>query len=109
MRMWMVDTRGMCRQHLLGEHVETHMFVGAILKGTGMHGYIANNLLESKSLRQRHDALVQEMERRGMAHKSPLKDFKLVPVGTVDRQSAQTELLRRCKECRKLHRELDLI
>ena len=26
MRMWMVNPRIMCRQHLLGEHVEIHMF-----------------------------------------------------------------------------------
>jgi hypothetical protein len=25
--MWMVDPRIMCRNHLLGEHAEIHMFV----------------------------------------------------------------------------------
>lgn len=109
MRMWMVNPKGMCRQHLLGEHLETHMFVGAILKGTALNGFAANNLLESKSLERRHAALAREMTRRGMTHKSPLKTFKLAPTGRIDKQSAQTELLRRCKECRKLHQGLDLI
>lgn len=36
MRMWMVPPELMCRQHLLGEHVELHMFVGAINKGTSV-------------------------------------------------------------------------
>lgn len=40
MRMWKVNPKNMCRQHLLGEHVECHMFVGAILKGISLSGYI---------------------------------------------------------------------
>ena len=34
MRMWNVDVTKMCNKHLLGEHVEMHMFVGIIIKGT---------------------------------------------------------------------------
>ncbi len=30
MRMWMVDTKKLCRQHLLAEHSEMHMFAGAL-------------------------------------------------------------------------------
>ena len=107
MRMWMTDPRGMCRQHLLGEHVETHMFVGAILKGTALDGYVAGGLLESKSLERRHNALVREMTRRGMKHQSPLKKFKLPSICYVDRAAARAELIRRCEECRKLPRALE--
>ena len=46
MRMWMVDPRIMCRQHLLGEHVEIHMFVGAISRGKSVKGYLEKGLLE---------------------------------------------------------------
>jgi len=111
MRMWMTNPKGMCRQHLLGEHVETHMFVGAILKGTAMDGYVSGGLLESKSLERRHAALVREMIRRGMTHKSPLKSLpaKFIHVGRVDRLTAQRELLRRCAECMWRHREHGLI
>ena len=30
MRQWMVDPRLLCRKHLLGEHVENHMFIGTL-------------------------------------------------------------------------------
>ena len=33
MRMWMIDPKLLCRKHLLGEHLEIHMFVGTINKG----------------------------------------------------------------------------
>ena len=35
MRMWGVDPKQMCRQHLLGEHVELHMQAGAVLEKMG--------------------------------------------------------------------------
>jgi hypothetical protein len=37
MRMWMVNPRIMCGNHLLGEHLETHMFYG-IIKWSGPIG-----------------------------------------------------------------------
>ena len=36
MRMWNVDPKLMCNKHLLGEHVEMHMFFGTIQKGISM-------------------------------------------------------------------------
>ena len=36
MRMWMVDPQIMCRQHLLGEHTEMHMFVGTLKRGPAL-------------------------------------------------------------------------
>ena len=45
MRMWMVDPKIMCRKHLLGEHVEHHMFVGTINKRISIVGYLRDNLL----------------------------------------------------------------
>ena len=33
MRQWYVPAECMCRQHLLGEHCEHHMFVGTLKKG----------------------------------------------------------------------------
>lgn len=46
MRMWMVPPIVMCQQHLLGEHVEMHMLIGAMKKGTSMAGYCQNGLME---------------------------------------------------------------
>lgn len=112
MRMWMVNPRNMCRQHLMGEHVELHMFLGAMRKGISMQGYLDNNMLEPESIVTRHTALVQEMQRRGYKHNSPLTEAMLdeACVGfrarglrawdtKIDRDAAEAELLYRCKEC----------
>ena len=110
MRLWMVDPKIMCRQHLLGEHLETHMFVGSINKGTSMDGYLRSGLLEIHNLRSRHDALVTEMVARGYNHKSPLPELKEVSLalrcGTIDRGAALDELVRRCSECHERWRKL---
>jgi len=105
MRMWMVPTRFMCRKHLLGEHVEHHMLVGSINKGLSMAGFVANNLLEPRSILTRHHELVQEMERRGYNHKSPLTSVDLsgLPaehaLATVDSTASLLDLLSRCPDC----------
>ena len=109
MRMWMVNPRRMCRQHLLGEHLECHMFVGAINAGTRLSGFARNGLLETSSLRQRHEALAKEMRRRGYRHSSPLPGFQRNlfwwfggNFGKVDRKRSQQELFKRCKMCREV-------
>jgi len=110
MRMWMVDPRIMCRQHLLGEHVEHHMFAGTINKRISVAGYISDHLLEPASLYARHQALVAEMEDRGYRHKSPFpylrEDFLDEPYYgvTIDPDASLKELLRRCPECSKRYR-----
>ena len=38
-----------------------------------MNGYFRNNLLEPKSLKVRHNELVNEMLRRGYKHNTPLE------------------------------------
>ncbi len=116
MRMWMVDPKIMCRQHLLGEHVEHHMFVGSINKGISMAGYIRDNLMEPMALVTRHWELVLEMESRGYNHKSELPAiawYKFQPSGNpdyllkvVDKEASLKELLRRCPECQKRFEEL---
>lgn len=103
MRMWMVDVTKMCRQHLLGEHVETHMFVGTINKNKCLAGYFDNNLLIVEKLRSRHDEIVSEMEKRGMKHKSPLPEFEIKDIhrgGRIIKELNEQELRERCKECR---------
>jgi len=101
MRMWMVNPEFLCRRHLLGEHVECHMFVGTLNKKKSVRGYLKNKLLEIHNLRKRHDALVKEMEKRGMKHKSPLPDFDCYECGEVDVNENEEELNRRCPFCRR--------
>jgi hypothetical protein len=113
MRMWMVDPTTMCRKHLLGEHVETHMILGSLRAGIRLDGYVRNNLLELQSLKKRHDELAVEMVRRGYNHQSPL-DWKEKGIDSVvqtdevknskvDRSLALEDLHARCSECRKKH------
>ena len=105
MRMWMVDPKCMCDKHLLGEHVELHMFIGTIKKGVSLQGYVDNGLIETKKIYVRHNELVAEMERRGMKHKSPLPNvnFEKLPKAhfdaTVSVEESLAELQRRCPAC----------
>jgi hypothetical protein len=102
MRMWMVDPTIMCRNHLLGEHAEIHMFIGAINKGMSVKGYLSKGLLEVHNLYTRHEELVAEMERRGYKHLSDLDEKWKIAVksGSINRKSNLRELVRRCLKCR---------
>lgn len=110
MRMWMVDPKKMCLQHLLGEHVECHMFVGTINKGTKVDGYISNDLLQIQSLRERHDRIAEELKKRNFEthgiiknHRTLLKDFNVNYCKhiKIDKDRNEKELRRRCEECRR--------
>ena len=97
----MIEPRIMCRQHLLGEHLEIHMFVGTIDRGKTVKGYLERGLLEVHNLYARHDELVEEMKRRGYRHCSDVDEkWRTVEKrGTVDRKESLEELLKRCPRC----------
>jgi hypothetical protein len=97
----MVDPIILCKQHLLGEHLEVHMFVGSIIKNKNLSGFLKGGLLEVHSLQIRHDQLVVEMEKRGMKHNSPLPYFSSYQAGHVDTEKSLLELLSRCEQCRR--------
>lgn len=111
MRMWMVPVQYMCRKHLLGEHVEHHMLVGSIHKGLSMAGFVANNLLEPRSILVRHYVIAKEMERRGYNHKSPLLSVDLsgLPeehvLAMVDADASLADLISRCPDCKARYLE----
>ena len=99
-RMWMVDPKIMCRQHLLGEHFETHVIATNIKKGRGIAGFIKNNAIEPQSVEKRHNELAAEMERRGMKHRSPLNfSTEIYPDFKIDRDVSLKLLLGRCPRC----------
>jgi pyrimidine dimer DNA glycosylase len=100
MRMWMVDPRKMCDQHLLGEHVELHMLVGSLRKKKTLTGFLDGGLVELHSIRTRHAELVIEMKSRGFRHASPLPPFRAKRAGKVSIQLNLQELARRCRACR---------
>lgn len=100
MRMWGVDPRNLCNQHLLGEHVEMHMFAGTICLGKSIDGYIEKGLVNPALIVARHDLLAGEMRRRGMNHQSPISlsnnDLPLIP---IDIDANEIELRKRCRKC----------
>jgi hypothetical protein len=75
MRIWDIAPRRLCRPHLLGEHRELHAIWAVITKrkkGYARHPETVRWYGRLKALYQRHARLVDEMERRGYRHKSPL-------------------------------------
>ena len=116
MRMWMCDTRILCRQHLLGMHLEMHMFIGSMAKKIKMTGYLEKNLLEPLLIKKLHDDLVIEMISRGYSHKSDLTkiDFenaiqylsKEEINYKVNKEDSLNELLNRCDKCRSIYENM---
>ena len=61
MRMWMLPPAGMCRKHLLGEHVELHMLLGSLRRGKNIEGFLSGGLVDPQSIFARHEELVAEI------------------------------------------------
>jgi len=110
MRMWMANPEKMCRQHLMGEHLETHMFLGSLKKQKKLDGFFKNNLFEPRSLYQRHKDLADEMIKRGYDHKSDIREEECgcifdLPIEKqyweIDREKSLKDLLNRCPDCNK--------
>lgn len=116
MRMWCVPTKLMCRQHLLGEHLELHMFVSSYIKGKNLLGFVRNGLLDHSNVFERHEEIVKEMEARGYNHKSPIYAFRTFELGltysnhpvTLDPEKNLKVLADRCRECRRLQSKYQL-
>lgn len=97
----MVDPKLLCRKHLLGEHVETHMFVGTMRKGYRLDGYLKKGLVEPMKIKERHDELVKEMKRRGYKHKSEIEKNPETNINNkVNIRENLLELIKRCSICK---------
>jgi len=101
MRQWNVNPEFLCTKHLLGEHVEQHMYVGCIKKGTSLRGYIDKGLVEVHNIVKRHNLLAEEMVKRGYRHLSPIEEFTCQEIGCVDSEQNINELRNRCKKCKE--------
>ena len=111
MRMWMVDPKIMCSQHLVGEHLEIHMFIGTLRKGVSIAAYVRSNAVEPKALYSRHEELIEEMGNRGYKKDgSPVDEQEVQELieklpedilnAKVDVEESQDLLLDRCEDCR---------
>jgi len=98
----MVNPKIMCRQHLLGEHAEIHMFIGTISRRKSVKGYLEKGLLEVHNLYSRHEELVKEMKRRGYHHHSDVEEKwrTAEELGVIDRDRNLEELVERCPRCK---------
>jgi len=75
MRIWDLPPTQLCRQHLLGEHRELHALWTVITqkkKGYARHPETRRWRGKLNALYRRHAKLVDEMEKRGYKHRSPL-------------------------------------
>lgn len=107
MRMWMIDPYLLCDKHLLGEHGEIHKFRHSFVKGFSINGRINPVVqIEPASMKSRHDALTEEMERRfNKKYNSPYEqpDLSGYPPelvnAKVDIERNEMELAYRCPLC----------
>lgn len=107
MRMWMIDPKALCRQHLLGEHNEIHRHKHNFEKHHSIAGRISPIvLIEPENMGKRHDELAEEMLRRGYNHQSPYEQPDLSyyideqRYAKVDLEYNLKDLYERCPECR---------
>ncbi len=80
--------------------METHMLIASIAKGRKLGRFLTDGLVEVHNIREEHDALANEMKRRGYNHNSPLPDFKSWTAGNISIENNIQELIRRCPDCR---------
>ena len=99
--MWGVNPKLLCRKHLLGEHVEMHMFVGSINKGFSIDGFINTGLVETDKIRKRHGELANEMLHRGYNHNSLLPEFKIRKGCNISLNKNLKDLYNRCIICKE--------
>lgn len=71
MRMWLVDPKNLCRNHLLGEHFEIHKFRHMFVKQQDVSTRMSRNQIYPDQMKERHDMLAVELVRRGYSHSSP--------------------------------------
>jgi hypothetical protein len=105
MRIWDIDPSLLCRAHLLGEHRELHAVWNVLTlekAGYARHPETLRWIGKLPALFQRHEALVEEMTRRGYRHGSPLDPALAIGSAVqdvyVDSPERQRELLR-AKPC----------
>ena len=112
MRDWKINPKILCTKHLMGNHVELHMFVGTLNKGVSIQGYLDKGLIEVHNIKKRHEELVKEIESRGFKHNSPLVDFKEFIAGEINIEENVKDLINRCPECKRrylLNQKIEII
>lgn len=106
-RQWLAEPTKMCRQHLLGEHFETHMFQSKMYKGYSLTGFRTSSMFfGALFIQNRHNALATLIA----GHKTPLiidnfiqEKYPYIEPSTADIVKSMNDLLTRCEKCRELN------
>ena len=108
MRMWGINPKLLCRQHLLGEHNEIHKHRHNFVKKHSISKRISPVVqIEPENMKKRHDELVNEMIARGYKHNSPYEQPDLTHLkpderyATINVDNSINDLINRCPECKK--------
>jgi hypothetical protein len=104
MRIWDLEPKFLCRQHLLAEHGELHALWSILVnkkKGFSKHPETLRWKGKLKALYLRHEKLVKELEKRGYSHRSPL-DLRL-----AKGKAKQDEYIDSISEQKRLLKEKD--
>lgn len=113
-RMWGVNPRILCQNHILGEHREMHQVKGTVEKHDHgesiLEGLADTNAIDTTLIKERHDELVEEMRRRGWdGHSTPMEEInnQYDGIGQIDIDENLTLLLERCDDCKERFEELE--
>lgn len=108
MRMWGVNPKLLCRNHLLGEHNEIHKHRHNFVKKHRITKRIKPVVqIEPENMKKRHDELAEEMISRGYKHQSPYEQPDLSHLtneeryAKIDLNISINDLVQRCVECEK--------
>lgn len=113
MRMWGINPKLLCRQHLLGEHNEIHKHRHNFVKQHSIAKRISPVVqIAPEQMKKRHDELVAEMIARGYNHNSPYEQPDLSYLkpeerfAEIDTNVSILDLAIRCPECGKKIKKL---
>ena len=108
MRMWGINPKLLCRQHLLGEHNEIHKHRHNFVKKHSIAKRISPIVqIAPEQMKKRHDELVEEMIARGYNHNSPYEQPDLSHLkpeerfAQIDTNVSILDLALSCPECAK--------
>ena len=113
MRHWNIEPLALCRQHLLGAHVETHMLAGSLRRateGSRLHarsiaGLTCAGYIDPSRNVAIHEQLAAEMVRRGMSHRSPVLPLAGQQGKLLGEERTIEDLIQRCPMCAERIRE----
>lgn len=106
-RQWLATPEYMCKQHIMGEHAETHGFIDKMTKGHSLEGFREGSMFfGAEFILARHDLLVPFIP----GHGSPLvitdqmkRQYPLICPTIEDVKKSVGTLISRCPECARLY------